>query len=54
MRALLQRFVRHKSGTVAIEYAMIGVIISIVIISAATTIGTRAAAPYAPVAEALQ
>ena len=39
MKALLVRFGRDQSGVTAIEYSLIGGLISVVIITAATTVG---------------
>lgn len=39
MKRLIKRFVRDESGTTAIEYAVIGTVISISIIAGATAIG---------------
>jgi pilus assembly protein Flp/PilA len=36
----MRRFLRDEAGATAIEYALIGAIISIVIIGGATTIGS--------------
>jgi len=36
----LERFVKSRSGATAIEYALIGSLICLVIVTAVTTIGT--------------
>jgi pilus assembly protein Flp/PilA len=41
MSASLRKFASDESGATAIEYALIALSISIVIVSAATSIGTR-------------
>ena len=38
---LLKHFIRNESGATAIEYGMIAALISVVIIAALTTIGTK-------------
>jgi pilus assembly protein Flp/PilA len=44
MKTLLQAFQADETGAAAIEYAMIAGLISIVIIAAASTIGTNISA----------
>ena len=46
-------FVRDESGTTAIEYAVIGALISVVIVGAVTTIGTTLTGFFTTVAAAL-
>ncbi len=41
VNSLLMRFVADESGTTAIEYALIGSIVSILIVAGAMTIGTK-------------
>ncbi len=41
MKNLLNRFVADQSGATAIEYGLIAGLISVVIITAVTSIGTR-------------
>ncbi len=41
MKNLLNRFVADQSGATAIEYGLIAGLISVVIITAITSIGTR-------------
>ena len=41
MKNLLNRFVADQSGATAIEYGLIAGLISVVIIGAATTLGTN-------------
>lgn len=41
MKAAVARFLRDCSGTTAVEYAIIGSVISIAIVATAITIGVR-------------
>ncbi len=41
MTATVVRFLRDRSGSAALEYAIIGSVISIAIVAAATTLGTQ-------------
>ena len=41
MTALVARFLRDCSGSTALEYAVIGSVVSIAVVVAATTIGTK-------------
>jgi pilus assembly protein Flp/PilA len=41
MKNLLNRFVADQSGATAIEYGLIAGLISVVIIGAVTTVGTK-------------
>ena len=41
MKNLLNRFVADQSGATAIEYGLIAGLISVVIITAVTTLGTK-------------
>jgi pilus assembly protein Flp/PilA len=43
MKILVSRFVRDESGVTAIEYGLIAGVISVVIITAATAVGTQLA-----------
>jgi pilus assembly protein Flp/PilA len=49
MRRLLSRFVRDDSGATSIEYALIAVGLSIVILGAVTNIGTTINTKYSTV-----
>jgi pilus assembly protein Flp/PilA len=53
MRVLLARFAGDESGVTVIEYGLIGGLISVVIIAAATTIGTSLRATFTSIATAL-
>ena len=41
MKNLVSRFVKNESGATAIEYGLIAALISVVIITAITTLGTN-------------
>lgn len=49
----MSRFVRCQSGATAIEYGLIAALISVVIISAVTLVGTNVSATFKKVAPAL-
>jgi len=53
MTNLVSRFVRDESGATAIEYGLIAALISVVIITVLTTIGTSLQAKFQTVASAL-
>ena len=53
MKSLFARFVKDQSGATAIEYGLIAGLISVVIITAVTSIGTRAAGKFQAVANNL-
>jgi len=53
MRNLITRFVKDDSGPSAIEYGLIGALISIVAVAAMTLIGTNLQGTYNAVAAAL-
>jgi pilus assembly protein Flp/PilA len=53
MNNLISRFVRDDSGATAIEYGLIAALISVVIITVLTTIGTNLSAKFGSVATAL-
>ncbi len=53
MKNLLNRFVADQSGATAIEYGLIAGLISVVIITAVTTIGTNMKNKFAQVGNAL-
>ncbi len=46
MRSLIHRFIAHEGGATAIEYAMIASLVSVIIVGAATTIGTNMSTVY--------
>ena len=53
MKSLFARFVKDQSGATAIEYGLIAGLISVVIISAVTNIGTNAKNKFQAVANNL-
>lgn len=46
MRSLFHRFIADKGGATAIEYAVIASLVSILIVGAATAIGTQMSTLY--------
>ena len=50
MTPLVARFIKDKSGTTAIEYALIGVGISVAILAAVQLVGSNVSALYDTVA----
>jgi pilus assembly protein Flp/PilA len=54
MRSLLARFLSDEAGATAIEYAIIGAGISIVIVAAANGIGTSLSTRFAAVSTSLK
>lgn len=53
LRKLLFRFVKSESGATAIEYGIFAALISVVIITAVTGIGTQLTSSFEDVEEAL-
>ena len=53
-KSLLSRFLSDESGATAIEYGLIAALISVVIITVLTTIGTNLTANFQSVATALK
>ena len=53
MTPLVARFIKDEWGTTAIEYALIGVGISVAILAAVQLIGSNVSALYATVAAAV-
>lgn len=53
MKSLVSRFVQDKSGATAIEYGLIAALISVVAISALTTVGSKLNAKFTAVANGL-
>lgn len=51
MKNLFARFVKDESGATAIEYGLIAALISIAIITAATTLGSNISATFSKVAD---
>ncbi|HVL72367.1 MAG TPA: Flp family type IVb pilin [Beijerinckiaceae bacterium] len=50
---IFRRFIRDESGATAIEYGLIAALIAVVIISAATTLGTKLSTTFTNVANQL-
>ena len=53
MKNLVSRFAADQSGATAIEYGLIAGLISVVIITAITTIGTKLSNKFTNIANAL-
>ena len=53
MTPLVARFIKDESGTTAIEYALIGVGISVAILAAVQLVGSNVSALYDTVAAAV-
>ncbi len=53
MKTLFARFLNDESGATAIEYGLIAGLISVVIINAATTLGTKISNDFSKVASNL-
>ena len=54
MTTLLKRFANDESGATAIEYGLIAGLISVVIITAVTLIGTNLTTKFTAISTALQ
>ena len=54
MTKLVSRFVKDESGAAAIEYALIAGLIAVVIVGAATSVGTGITGKLTEVATALK
>ena len=52
--SIFKRFAKDESGATAIEYGLIAGLISVVIITALTTLGTKLNAKFSAVGTALQ
>jgi len=50
---MLKKFLRNESGATAIEYGLIAALISVVIIGAVTTVGTKLNTTFTSVSGAL-
>jgi pilus assembly protein Flp/PilA len=50
---LISRFVRDESGATAIEYGLIAALISVVIITAVTAVGTNLSTTFTAISNAL-
>jgi len=53
VRHLLDRFIDDQSGVTAIEYALIGVLIAVVIVVAVTAVGTSLSGTFTAISSAL-
>ena len=53
MRHLLHRFIDDQSGVTAIEYALIGALIAVVIVTAVTNVGTKFEGTFTAISSAL-
>ena len=53
MKILFSRFVKDESGATAIEYGLIAGLISVVIITAVTKLGTNISAKFNAIADNL-
>lgn len=53
MKKLFARFAKDESGATAIEYGLIAALIGVVIITAATLVGTNLTAVFQAIADAL-
>ena len=50
MKTILSAFIKDENGATAIEYGLIAGLISVVIITAVTTVGTKISADFSKVA----
>jgi pilus assembly protein Flp/PilA len=53
MNRTIQNFIRNECGATAIEYGLIAALIAVVIIAAATTLGTNLSTTFNSVATSL-
>ena len=53
-KSILQKFFYDESGATAIEYGLIAALISVAIITAATTLGTKLSATFSAVSNQLK
>ncbi|MBL8572262.1 MAG: Flp family type IVb pilin [Hyphomicrobiaceae bacterium] len=51
---MIKRFLNDESGATAIEYGLIAALISVAIITAATTMGTKLAGTFSKVSNQLK
>ncbi len=49
MKSLFARFMKDESGATAIEYGLIAGLISVVIITAVTTVGTKMSTDFSKI-----
>ena len=54
MKSLVARFAKDESGATAIEYGLIAGLISVVLITVLTTLGTNLNAKFTKISTALQ
>jgi len=54
MRNFMSKFISDESGATAIEYGLIAGLISVVIITAVTTVGTNLSSKFTAIATALK
>jgi pilus assembly protein Flp/PilA len=54
MTNLFNRFVKDESGATAIEYGLIAALVSVVIIGALTTLGTKLTSTFTAVSDKLK
>ncbi|KDB08833.1 Flp/Fap pilin component [Burkholderia sp. lig30] len=54
MKALLHRFLKEETGVTAIEYGLIAGLISVVIITSVSSIGTSVTSLFTKIANQLQ
>jgi len=52
--SLISRFLRDEAGATAIEYGLIAALVSVVIITAVTTLGTKLTSTFDAVSAALK
>jgi pilus assembly protein Flp/PilA len=53
MKTLISRFVKDESGATAIEYGLIGALISVIIITAVKLVGTNLSSTFNKIAQNL-
>lgn len=53
MKTLISRFVKDESGATAIEYGLIGALISVIIIAAVKTVGSNLSNTFDKIAKNL-
>ncbi|HEX5279026.1 MAG TPA: Flp family type IVb pilin [Micropepsaceae bacterium] len=54
MRQFMSKLIKDESGATAIEYGLIAGLISVVIITAVTTVGTNLTGKFTTIANALK
>ena len=54
MKSLISRFVKDERGVTAIEYGLLAALISVVIITAVTSIGTNLNTKFTAISTALK